>query len=190
MATDLVTAAFDVLANAMYRNESPQAMFGLKSFLVNKIPILLTQLSPSIFPMTTEMCITQALSHIDASASPSFSRGFDDMLGSNNSLSEVRQDFLNSCALHGLIPTSAIERLLGEPPVQGPPETKYFKNEILKQCKDNFEKVNGLIDELENLDGNAGAIVRALTEVTWIPINSTEQLLSIFSSFHSYAKPK
>lgn len=166
MATDLVTASFDILANAMYRNEPSQAMFSLKSFLVNKIPLLLTQLSASIFPMTPEMCITQALSHVDPSAFPSFSQGFDDMLGSSNSLSEVRQDFLNSCALHGLIPASAVERLLGETPMQGPPETKYSGQVLFEQCKRNFEKVGSLIDELENLDGNAGAIVRALTEVT------------------------
>ena len=165
MATDLVTAAFDILANAMYRSESTQTMFSLKSFLVNKVPLLLLQLSASIYPMTSELCITQALSHVDPNAFPAFSQGFDDMIGGNTSLSDVRQDFLNACLLHGLLPTNAIERLLGEAPMQGPPETKYAKNVLLSQCKVNFEKVNALIDELENLDGNAGAIVTAVTEV-------------------------
>jgi mediator of RNA polymerase II transcription subunit 5 len=165
MATELVTAAFDILANALYRSESSQTMFCLKSFLVNKIPILLTQLSTSIYPMTPELCITQALSHVDPNAFPPFSQGFDDMMGNNNSLSDVRQDFLNACALHGLIPASAVERLLGETPMQGPPQTKYTKKDLLAQCKLNYEKATMLIDELENLDGNAGAIVGALTEV-------------------------
>ncbi|KAF2178098.1 Med5-domain-containing protein [Zopfia rhizophila CBS 207.26] len=163
-ATDLVTAAFDVLANAMYRSESNQAMFCLKSFLVNKVPLLLTQLAASIYPMTAEFCITQALSHVDPNAFPAFSQGFDDMMGNNNSLSDVRQDFLNACALHNLIPTNTIERLLGETPMQGPPETKYTKKDLLNQCKETFEKVNMFIDELENLDGNGGAIVGAVTE--------------------------
>lgn len=165
MATDLITAAFDVLANAMYRSEPSRTMFCLKSFLANKIPILLSQLSTSIYPMTAELCITQALSHVDPSAFPAFSQGFDDMMGNNNSLSDVRQDFLNACALHGLIPPSTIERLLGETPMQGPPETKYVKKDLLSQYKDNFEKVSLYIDELENLDGNAAAIVGALTDV-------------------------
>lgn len=165
MATDLVTAAFDVLANAMYRNESTQTMFSLKSFLVNKVPLLLTQLTASIYPMTSELCITTALSHVDPTAFPAFSQGFDDIMGSNNSLSDVRQDFLNSCLLHALLPANAIERLLGETPMQGPPETKYIKRNLLSQCKVNFDKVNMYIDELENLDGNAGAIVAAVTEV-------------------------
>ncbi|OCK81468.1 Med5-domain-containing protein [Lepidopterella palustris CBS 459.81] len=163
LATDLITASFDVLSNAMYRSESSQTMFCLKSFLVNKIPTLLAQLQGSIYPMTSEFCITQALSHVDPNAFPAFSQGFD-MTGGSNVLSDVRQDFLNACALHNLIPVNSIERLLGETPMQGPPEVKYVKNELLKQCKENFEKVNMFTDEIENLDGNGGAIVGAVTE--------------------------
>jgi mediator of RNA polymerase II transcription subunit 5 len=165
MATDLITAAFDILANGMYRSEPTSTMFCLKSFLINKIPILLSQMSGSIFPMTVEMCITQALSHVDPNAFPSFSQGFDDIMGSNNSLSDVRQDFLNACALHGLIPPGTVERLLGEAPMQGPPEKRHERKELLRQCKGNFDKVSMYIDELENLDGNAGAIVGAVTDV-------------------------
>lgn len=165
MATDIVTAAFDILANAMYRSEPSQTMFSLKSFLVNKIPILLTQWTSPLYAMNPELCITQALSHIDPNAFPAFSQGFDDIMGNNNSLSDVRQDFLNACALHGLIPANTIERLLGETPMQGPPETKYNKQDLVMQCKDNPEKVSMFIDELENLDGNAAAIVGAITEV-------------------------
>jgi mediator of RNA polymerase II transcription subunit 5 len=165
MATDLITAAFDILANAMYRSEPTQNMFYLKSFLINKIPIILSQISGSVFPMTVEMCISQALSHVDPNAFPSFSQGFDDIMGSNNSLSDVRQDFLNACALHGLVPAGTVERLLGEAPLQSPPEKRHERKELLSQCKSNFDKVSMYIDELENLDGNAGAIVGAVTDV-------------------------
>ena len=165
MGTDLVTASFDILANAMYRSEPPSTMFSLKSFLINKVPILLSQLSGSIFPMTPEMSITQALSHLDPNAFPAFSQGFDDIMGGTNSLSDVRQDFLNACALHGHITTTTVERLLGEPPIQGPPALRYEKKALLDQCKNNFDKANTYIDEMENLDGNAGAIAGAVTEV-------------------------
>ncbi|KAJ4294602.1 mediator complex subunit [Kalmusia sp. IMI 367209] len=164
MATDLVTASFDILANAMYRSESTQIMTTLKSFLVNKIPILLTQLTAPLYAMNPELCITQALSRIDPNAFPAFSQGFDDMLGSNSSLADVRQDFLNACALHNLIPVNTVERLLGETPMQGPPATKYVKQELVSQSKDNFDKIITYIDELENVDGNAGAIVAAVTD--------------------------
>ncbi|KAJ4357903.1 mediator complex subunit [Didymosphaeria variabile] len=164
MATDLVTASFDILANAMYRSESTQTMTGLKSFLVNKIPVLLTQLTAPLYAMNPQICITQALSRIDPNAFPAFSQGFDDMLGNNSSLADVRQDFLNACALHNLIPANTVERLLGEAPMQGPPATRYIKQDLLKQCKDNGDKVVTYIEELENLDGNAGAIVAALAD--------------------------
>lgn len=174
MATDLVVAGFDILANAMYRGEPSQVLFSLKSFLINKVPLLVVQLTAPIYAMNAEMCITQALSHVDPNAFPAFSQGFDDM-GNNSSLADVRQDFLNACALHGLIPANTVERLLGEPPLQGPPETKYHKQDLLSQCKDNFDKVNMFIDELENLDGNAGAIVGAITEV--VLLITAKQLL-------------
>jgi len=164
MATDLITASFDVLANAMYRSEPAPNMFCLKSFLVNKVPILLLQLSGSIYPMTVDMCITQALGRVDPNAFPAFSQGFDDIMGNNSSLSDVRQDFLNACALHGLLSITAVERLLGETPMQGPPEIRFDKKQLLEQCKNNFDKVNTYIDELDNLNGNAGAIVGAVTE--------------------------
>ena len=166
MATDLVTAAFDLLANAMYRSEPTQAMTALKSFLINKVPILVTHIATPLYTTNPELCITQALSRIDPHAFPAFSQGFDDMLSSNSSLADVRQDFLNSCALHGLIPANTVERLLGEAPMQGPPSTRYTKQELLKHCKDNFDKVTTYVEELENLDGNAGAIVAALTDVS------------------------
>jgi mediator of RNA polymerase II transcription subunit 5 len=168
--TDLITAAFDVLANAMYRSEPSQTMFGFKSFLINKVPVLLSQISAAVFPISVELCITQVISHLDPNAFPAFSQGFDELLGNSNSLADVRQDFLNACALHGLIQTATVERLLGEAPVQGPPETKYDKKTLLEQCKNNFEKVSVYIDELDNLDGNAGAIVGTIAEVcTYFP---------------------
>ncbi|CAN9298354.1 unnamed protein product [Alternaria alternata] len=184
MATDLITAAFDVLANAMYRSEPPQTMFYLKSFLINKVPLLLAQLTGSIFPMTVEMCITQALSHVDPHAFPSFSQGFDDIMGSNNnSLSDVRQDFLNACALHALIPTGTVERLLGEAPMQGPPSKKYERKELLNQCKSNFDKVSTFIDELESLDGNAGAIVAAVTDHTSVKLKRLCEYQPVYDEF-------
>lgn len=165
MATDLITASFDVLANALYRSEPTQNLFRLKSFLINKVPLLLLQISGSIFPITLEMSITQSLSHIDPNAFPAFSQGFDDIMGQNNSLADVRQDFLNACSLHGLITLNTVERLLGEAPMQGPPANKYDRKTVLSQCKANFDKVSAFIDELESLNGNAGAIVTAVVDV-------------------------
>ncbi|KAF2273257.1 mediator of RNA polymeras-like protein II transcription subunit 5 [Westerdykella ornata] len=164
MITDLITAAFDVLANAMYRNEPSHVMFCLKSFLVNKVPLLIVQFSSSTFPMTAEICITEALARIDPNAFPAFSQDFGILGNNSNSLSDARQDFLNACALHGLIAANTVQRLLGETPLQGPPSTRHVKKHVLNKLKNNFESVNPLIEQLTALDGNAGAIVLALTE--------------------------
>lgn len=157
-------ASFDVLSNAMYRSAPGETIFGLRSFLVNKIPILLLYLSSSMFPpLTPEYCITQALSHVDPHAFPSFSQAFD-IIGNNAILSDVRQDFLFACALHQLIPERSIERLLGEVPLQTV-GSKMVKEHLIAQCNANFQKVEELVNGIETLDGNAGAVVGALTEV-------------------------
>lgn len=141
-------------------------MFNFKSFLVNKIPLLLTVLASSMFPLTPEFCITQALSHVDTNAFPSFSQSFD-MNSNNNVLSDVRQDFLIACALHQLIPFGSIERLLGEPPMSAlPAGGKYTKEGLFTQFSGNYERVEDLLNEIEGMDGNAGAIAEAVSEVT------------------------
>jgi mediator of RNA polymerase II transcription subunit 5 len=171
----------------MYRSESQQTMFCLKSFLVNKIPTLLTQLQGSIYPLTSEFCITQALTHVDPNAFPAFSQGFD-MTGNSNVLSEVRQDFLNACALHELIPINSIERLLGETPVQSPPEVRYTKDGLVKQCENNFEKMTMLLDELENVDGNGGGIVGAVTEVCNLRPEEVTVSLTTFKIIQNFCR--
>ena len=113
MAIDLVIASFDILSNAMFRNEHAQTILLLRSFLVNKLPLLLTTLSNSIFPpLTSELCLSQALNRIDSQAFPTFSSMFESDAGMFQ-LTDVRQEFLFACCLHELIPELSIERLLG-----------------------------------------------------------------------------
>lgn len=167
MIVDLITASFDVLAaNTTYRSESNETIFNFRSFLINKVPSLVAILAASIFPTTTpELCITQALNHIDRNAFPSFSQTFD-MAPVNSLLSDVRQDFLVACALHQLIPDSSIERLLGETPMSSVPVGgKYIKENLVAQCSTNFERVEELLNEIEGMDGNACVIVGAMTDV-------------------------
>ncbi|KAK0653543.1 Mediator of RNA polymerase II transcription subunit 5 [Lasiodiplodia hormozganensis] len=167
MIVDLITASFDVLAaNTTYRSESNETIFNFRSFLINKVPSLVAILAASIFPTTTpELCITQALNHIDRNAFPSFSQTFD-MAPVNSLLSDVRQDFLVACALHQLIPDSSIERLLGETPMSSVPVGgKYIKENLVAQCSTNFERVEELLNEIEGMDGNACAIVGAMTDI-------------------------
>ena len=110
-------------------------------------------------PLTVEACITQALERIGAAAFSSFTQTF-------GVLPEARQDFLFACALHQLIPEQSIERLLGDVPMQNLPECgRHAKANLVIQCAANPGKIQDLIGDLENMDGNVGEIVGALIEV-------------------------
>ncbi|CAL5873937.1 uncharacterized protein PFLUO_LOCUS8222 [Penicillium psychrofluorescens] len=171
---EIIIAAFDVLSNGVYRNESSRTMFLFRAFLVNKLPAFFAAMSAaSMVPIPMELCISQALSRLDPNAFPSFSQMFS-MQGSSV-LSDARQEFLFACASHRLIPESSIERLLGENPMQTlPVGGPYIKDELVAQINTNFERADQLIGELESMEGNAGAIVGAITEVMYNLCNQKE----------------
>ncbi|KAI9829114.1 MAG: mediator complex subunit [Thelocarpon impressellum] len=189
LTIDLITASFDILSNATFRNEPRQTLFLFRSFLVNKVPLLLTSLAASMFPpITAEFCLTQALNHVDPQAFPSFSSVFD---ADGDLFSDVRQEFLFACCLHGLIPQANIESLLGEVPMQElPAGGRYSKAQLVSQCTTDIERIEGLLGELEGLDGNAGAVAGAITEVihTLCASKETMTLKSVCISLAS--KPK
>ena len=150
----------------MYRKENTQTMTLFRSFLVNKIPPFLALVSAnSLAPLQAEMYISQAFARLDPNAFPSFSQMFDTTRG-NSTLSEVRPEFLFACALHQLIPEDSIERLLGEMPMQTLPSGgRLLKNDVADQITANPEKADQLLTRMENMDGNAGAIAKAFTDV-------------------------
>lgn len=79
----------------------------------------------------------------------------------------VRQDFCFACCLHGLIEESSIETLLGDIPMQSlPTGGRYVKEDLVQQCLSDPRRAEGLIDELEHMDGNVGAVSQAITEVS------------------------
>ncbi|KAL8677597.1 MAG: hypothetical protein Q9186_005980 [Xanthomendoza sp. 1 TL-2023] len=166
LVIDLILASFDILANAMYRAEPPQTITILRSFLVNKLPIFLGNYTAIIFPpLSIETCISQALLRVDPAAFPSFSQMFD-FSSKNSMVSEARQEFLFACALHQLIPEGSIEGLLGDVPMQSLPASgRYMKNELVTQCTSNPMRIEELIGELDNMEGNAGEIAGALIEI-------------------------
>lgn len=150
----------------MYRNESSRNMFVFRSFLVNKLPPLLAGMAAtSLEQISMEMCISHALNRVDPNAFPSFSQMFE--MQGNNVLSDVRQEFLFACALHRLIPESSIERLLGENPMQTlPVGGRYVKDNIVAKILSNQGTADNLISEIELMEGNAGAVVAAVTDVS------------------------
>jgi mediator of RNA polymerase II transcription subunit 5 len=182
LAIDLIFASFDVLAAASERNESPQAMFSLKSFLINKVPLLLATLTGSL--LAPELVITQALSHVDLNIFPTVGLG---MLQSNTALQDTRQDFVYTCILHSLLTTDSVGRLLGESTFDSPPSpsSRLHKDVLSQQCATEPGKAVQLVANLEKLDGNAGAIVGAVVDSirTACATKDTMSLKSICNAF-------
>jgi mediator of RNA polymerase II transcription subunit 5 len=189
LAMDLIFAGFDILAVAAVERENPsqQTMFTLKSFLVNKLPLLLLTLTGSL--LTPEFAIQQALSHVDLNMFPTVGLG---MPQSNAALQDTRQDFVYACILHGLLTSDSVGRILGESTFDSPPnpQSRLHKDILSQQCAHEPGKAVQLISGLEKLDGNAGAIVGAVTDVIRIACASKD-IMSLKSICNSFAgKPQ
>lgn len=165
---DLILASFDVLANAVYRNEGSKTAHVLRSYLMNKLPLLISQLSKHMFPpLTAEFCITEALRHVDTNAFPTLSSMFDESRNNNPFTDSVREDFCWACCLHGLLRESSIETILGETPYQSlPSRGRYSKDALVGECLAEPERIQSLVGELDSMDGDVGAICQALVEVS------------------------
>ncbi|XXH00752.1 hypothetical protein Hte_007102 [Hypoxylon texense] len=177
---DLILASFDVLANIVFRNESQHQQVGhvLRSYLINKLPLLLATLATSMFPpLSAQFCITEALNQVDTNAFPTLSAMFDEAHNNNTFTDSVRQDFCFACCLHGLIPESSIENLLGEITYQTLPQAgRYVKEQLVDECMGDPERMLRLITELDNMDGNVGAVCQALAEVIARLCNNKETM--------------
>ncbi|KAJ4250568.1 mediator complex subunit [Fusarium torreyae] len=166
-AIDLILASFDILANAVFRNEGQKDAHLLRSFLINKVPLLLYQLLPPGFPGTSaEFCITEALSHVDTSLFPTASLMFDESRNNNPYTESVREEFCAACVLHGLVQREHVERILGEISLSYEPSLqKHSKDKLVQDCLSDTDKIQGLVRELDKMDGNVGAVCQALVEV-------------------------
>ncbi|KAI1175462.1 mediator of RNA polymerase II transcription subunit 5 [Nemania sp. FL0916] len=164
---DLILASFDVLANAVFRNEDQKTGHLLRSYLINKLPLLLATLANSMFaPLTPQYCITEALALVDTNAFPTLSAMFDDTNNNNMFTDSVRQDFCFACCLHGLIAESSIESLLGEITYQSlPQDGRQVKETLVERCIADPERIQELVREIDNMDGNVGAVCQALIEM-------------------------
>ncbi|PUU79277.1 mediator complex, subunit Med5 [Tuber borchii] len=170
---DFVTAVLDVLSNAILRNEAASTLFLLRSFLTNKVPILLSRLSPS--PMTASYALSQALLRTDASTlanpPPSLFDPYSHNTSTNpdmifNTLVDLRQEFLFACALHGVVGEEDIQGIIGELPLGALPVAgKYDVGDLMNQCAMDPDRVERLLEEIEGVEGNSGAVVRTVVEI-------------------------
>lgn len=170
LLTDFITAVVDTVTNALVRNEPAPTLFMLRSFLTNKMPPLLARLSPS--PVAASQALTQSFLRTDVSLLmnllPSL---FDPYTHTSSShpdmlLIDLRQEFLFACALHHVISENEIQVILGELPLGAlPNHGRYDAQDLLGQCAMDPGRVYRLLEEVENVDGNAGPVCVALFEV-------------------------
>ncbi|KAK5657305.1 hypothetical protein OQA88_3367 [Cercophora sp. LCS_1] len=166
-AVQLILASFDVLANSVFRNEGSKTGHLLKSYVVNKVPLILSSLaatSTPMYPFDAQFCISEALGQVDTNIFPTLS-GMFDMPSNSSFLDSVRQDFCFSCLLHGLVTQPAIETLLGDITYQSlPDEGRYVKEVLVQACIQDPEKTQKFVGELDNMNGNVGAAAQAIVE--------------------------
>lgn len=115
------------------------------------------------------MCITNALSRVDTNTFPTLSSLFENGLSSNPFTESVRSEFVAACCLHGLVPETSIDKLIGDYTYQTlPAGGRYVKDTLVQECLADpaHERMQRLIGELDNMDGNVGAVCQALTEVS------------------------
>lgn len=164
LTVDLLVAAFDCLTNALLRRDGRQFEFVIRSFICNKLPMLLVSLSASMFGASTvESCIQMGF--VTISMDP-LSPLTANSVSVRETLKITRLEFLQSCALHALISDGAVASILQEPPMAFPRVTRHTKDTLVSQCVANAGKVESLVDDLGSMQGNGGAIAEALILVS------------------------
>lgn len=155
LPVDLLIASFDVLTNALLRREPDTQLHLIQSFICNKIPHLLSIISSMIPPaISVEACVSMAFMAISMEALPPISAGANEV---REKLKRTRLEFLQACHLHGIVSETTISSVLEEQ-VSVPRVTKYTKEALVAQCSNNIGRLEPLVDELDGMTGNAGAI--------------------------------
>ncbi|ELQ36809.1 mediator of RNA polymerase II transcription subunit 5 [Pyricularia oryzae Y34] len=166
-AVDLILVSFDVVANAASVRQSPKAAHVLRSYLTNKVPLLLASLAASgsgLYPFNAAACVEHATRQVSSATFPNMSDYISSRSG--NTLTEgTREDFLFACCLHGLIPETQIEPILNETCYNSlPTEGRLVKEALVQECLADPERTVQLVKDIEKCNGNVGAICVALTE--------------------------
>ncbi|KLU88418.1 hypothetical protein MAPG_07403, partial [Magnaporthiopsis poae ATCC 64411] len=171
MAIDLILASFDMIAHAATYRTPQRAAHVLRSYLTNKVPLLLVHLAasaPPLYPFNAAACVEHAVRQVGSATFPNMSEYLVTSSSRNaNTLTEgTREDFLFACCLHGLLPEARIELILNETCINSlPPEGRLVKDNLVQECLADPEKTHQLVRNLDKCDGNVGAIAQALVEV-------------------------
>jgi mediator of RNA polymerase II transcription subunit 5 len=160
-ASGLLLAAFDVLTNLILRKETSATIRVVRSFICNKLPIVLHSLLGFLEPHVIDDCIRNAFDEISMEPLTPLTAGSSE---ARDLLKKTRHNFLYACALHSLISDAAIASIMPESPASAPKVTRYTKEGLVAQCVKNTSRLEALIQELDLMQGNAGAIAACVKE--------------------------
>lgn len=139
-------ASFDLILLKITQGETEDNLFLIRSFIINKLPLILQSLSSlSLMPLNIAFCISQAMSRV-------------------NPATTNREEFLQSCASHGLMTEQNVEQIVGGK-ASSQPLSKAQKTVLLQQCRAGSQQPEALVARLGDLDGNVSAYAEALADV-------------------------
>jgi mediator of RNA polymerase II transcription subunit 5 len=79
---------------------------------------------------------------------------------------DLRQELLFACALHGVVGEEDIQGILGELPLGALPVAgRYELSDLVNSCTQDPDRVERLLEEIEGVEGNSGAVVRTVVEI-------------------------
>ncbi|KAI5810438.1 mediator complex, subunit Med5 [Pyronema omphalodes] len=171
MVPDFITAVIDVISNAIIRHEPSSTLFLLRSFLCNKVPLIINRISPS--PMDSSLAISKAFQRTDATTLTNLAPSIFDPYSYNTNRNpdiyditvDLRPDFLFACALHNVIVEQDINGLLGELPLGAMSAAgTYYVPDLMLQCVNDPARIDRLLEEIEAVEGNSGAVVQTIFE--------------------------
>ena len=163
VAVGLLHASFDVLTNTLLRKQSDHDIKVIRSFICNKVPLLLGILGGFMAPSATaEACVQAAFESIAVDVLPPISAGSAEV---RQCLRKTQAQFLSACVLHGVVSEATVAVVSMEPTTSSPKPVKYSKDGLVVQCSHNLARLEPLVDELDAMTGNAGAIAGCIVDV-------------------------
>ncbi|KAF2863946.1 Med5-domain-containing protein [Piedraia hortae CBS 480.64] len=139
---ELLTRSFDLLNGALLHKDPPHRVFAVRSFICNKLPLLLQAIERHLMLQSSFQVTIMQLSILDSEA-PS------------EMLKQTRLDFQQACALHGLIDDSVLPNK----------SHRLVKGMLVAQVTEDIGKLESVVKELSSMQGNAGAAAQCIVQL-------------------------
>lgn len=161
LTVQLLHAAFDVLTSAQLNGERPHDVNVIRSFICNKVPLLLAIICSFTGQIVMETCVQTAFLSIGMDPIPPISAGSSE---ATDMLKRTRLDFCQACVLHGVI-TENVSASISQTAPTPTKTAKLSKEALLAKQLNNLGAFEQLAGHLGKMDGNAGAVSGCIVEL-------------------------